>query len=77
MAIGILEVGLLVSAVVPAVAVAVWKRNWRWLGLPGFFVVAALFSPADPASTLLIAVPSCCLYGLALYRPGSAGAATH
>ena len=66
MGIGILEIALLfiVTACV-AVAVVMTKRRWL-LGLPVYFVIATLCSPADPLSTVLIAVPCCLVYVFAL-----------
>ena len=68
MGIGIVELVLFlfVTACV-LVGVVLTKRRWL-LGLPALFVVAMVFSPADPASTLLIAVPCCCIYSLALLK---------
>jgi Sec-independent protein secretion pathway component TatC len=68
MEIGPIELALvLLVAGCVVLAVAVTKRRWL-LGLPAFFVVGMICSPADPASTLLIAVPCCCIYAFALWR---------
>ena len=76
MGIGFVELALffLVTACV-VVAVKLTKRRWLF-GLPAFFVVAMACSPADPASTLLIAVPCCCIYTLALLKTKPANGAT-
>ncbi len=66
--IGLFEIVLLlfVTACV-TVGSATSKRHWLF-GLPAFFAIAVVCSPADPMSTLAIAVPSCCVYAIALLR---------
>lgn len=68
MGIGVNELVLLLLVTASAlVGVKLTKRRWL-LGLPAMFVVAILFSPADPLSTLLIALPCCCIYSFALFQ---------
>ena len=41
----------------------------RWLfGIPAMFAVAALTTPSDPVSQLLVAVPCSLIYAVALIR---------
>lgn len=70
MAVGAVEL-LLLAIVGTSIlfAIIVTKKRWM-LGLLGYFVIAALFTPADPLSLLLIAVPSCCIYTIALLMKG-------
>jgi Sec-independent protein secretion pathway component TatC len=45
----------------------VTANRWPWIaGLVGCFALAAIFTPADPASMLLVAVPLSVVYGLAV-----------
>jgi len=65
MSVGTLEIAFLAVATV-ALGIAAVATKRRWLAaFPLFFVVAALVSPADLMSTLLIAIPNCAL-GLGL-----------
>ena len=66
MGIGIVEiVFLVVVALATVLIVATTKRRWV-LVVPAFFVVAVLVSPADLVSTLVIGVPNCVLFVVAL-----------
>lgn len=73
MEIGVIEV-VLVALVAASALIGVKQTGRRWLlGLPALFVVAMVFSPADPLSMLLIAVPCGCIYSAALLRCSIAG----
>ena len=44
------------------------RKQWAWvLGMIACFVIAAIFTPADPASMLLVVVPLCVLYTVAVF----------
>lgn len=68
MNIGVIEIAVVLIVTIPVViAVALNKKAWL-LGIPAFFVVATVFSPPDPLSTLAIALPCCCIYVFALLK---------
>lgn len=61
-------VGLVCSAIVR-------KTQKRWMGaFPLFLAFAALTTPADPISTLIVGVPNCVLYGIIVGRYAKIGA---
>jgi Sec-independent protein secretion pathway component TatC len=66
MGIGTIEIVLLVVAIIGTVLAVTITQNKYVLGVIGFFVIAAVCSPPDPLSMLLIAVPSACIYILAI-----------
>lgn len=66
MGIGTLEIVLLVVAIVGTLAAVVVTKNRYLLGVIGFGIIAAVCSPPDPLSMLMIAVPSICIYALAV-----------
>ena len=54
------------------------KMRWAWtLGFIACFGVAAVMTPADPFSLLLVVMPLCALYTIAVFarRSGSAAVA--
>lgn len=66
MNIGIVEVAFVLIVMLLTV-LAVWKTKLRWLGaLPLFAVVATVASPADIASTVVIAIPNGIVYVVAV-----------
>jgi hypothetical protein len=66
--IGLFELALLFIITVSCVVGCVISKQYWLLGLPMFFAIGAVCSPADPMSALAIAVPSCCVYTVALLR---------
>ena len=64
MGLGILEIGLLVlTTLVTCLIVKLTKQRWL-LAFPGFFLIAAVVSPADIFSMLIIGLPNCLLFAL-------------
>ena len=57
---------LLLLAVAALAGWSCTKRAWM-LAFPALYVIPMLFTPPDPASSLWIAGPSCCVYGLAMW----------
>ncbi len=44
------------------------RKQWGWvLGMIACFVIAAIFTPADPRGMLLVVVPLCVLYTVAVF----------
>jgi Sec-independent protein secretion pathway component TatC len=70
MHIGIQEIVLIImSAVVAALLARRCHRPWL-LGMPVQVAVISFCTPADPVSTLLIAVPCCLLYAFGVMKSG-------
>ena len=70
MHVGIQEVVLIVmSAVVAALMARRSHRPWL-LGIPVQVAVISICTPADPVSTLLISLPCCVMYALAVLNSG-------
>ena len=66
MSLGVSELVLL-AVVAVGTGWAIRRTGQLWLGvLPVVVLIASLFSPADPVSTLLIAVPNALLVGVAV-----------
>lgn len=65
------EVALVILSA--AIAVFLARRCQRpWLhAIPVQVAIIAVFTPADPLSTLLIATPCCVLYALGVLKSGS------
>lgn len=61
---------IILVALVGLVCWGIVKRTQqRWIGaIPLFLVFAALTTPADPVSTLIVGVPNCVLYGTIVGR---------
>ncbi|MDA1163728.1 MAG: hypothetical protein O3B13_11555 [Planctomycetota bacterium] len=70
MQVGVLEVGLIVISAVSATFLA--RRSHRpWLlGIPVQVAVISICTPADPVSTLMIALPCCVMYALGVLKSG-------
>ncbi|MCA9074201.1 MAG: hypothetical protein KDA93_04145 [Planctomycetaceae bacterium] len=68
---------IVLVAIVGLACWAIVKRTQRrWIGaIPLFVLLAALTTPADPVSTLIVSVPNCLLYGIIVGRYASDGAA--
>ena len=64
MNVGALELVLLAVVAVPICLVAVLTRKWWILGVIGCFAVAALATPPDVVTALLVGVPLSCAYAL-------------
>lgn len=70
MHVGIQEVVLIImSAVAAAFMVRRSHRPWL-LGIPVQVAVISLCTPADPVSTLMIALPCCVMYALGVLKSG-------
>ncbi|MBM83876.1 MAG: hypothetical protein CMJ78_25250 [Planctomycetaceae bacterium] len=68
MGIGALEIALiLIAAMFCELTVRKTKQHWLRL-IPVFVMIAAVASPADLLSTLMIAVPNVILYCFAMRR---------
>jgi Sec-independent protein secretion pathway component TatC len=67
--IGAIELGMLgVAAVAVFLLTSFTSQRWLWaLGLVGCVALAVVTTPADPVSTLLVAVPCCGLYALSAF----------
>ena len=67
--VGPVELLIVAVATVYILLVTLLSRNrWAWmLGLIACFIAAALFSPADPLSMLLVVVPLCVMYTIAVF----------
>lgn len=66
--IGFLELALLGLTVVAATLVAYrTSRRWWVAGFVACVAVAILNTPADPLSTLIVAVQCCTLYGFSAF----------
>jgi hypothetical protein len=62
------ELLVLAIAAIPVAVVTIFSRN-RWAWILGFVVcllIPALVTPADPLSMIVVAVPLCCIYPLAV-----------
>lgn len=68
MGLGTLELVLLAVVIAGTLAAVAVTKNRYLLGVIGFFVIAAVCTPADPLSMLLIAIPSAGIYGFALWK---------
>ncbi len=70
MHVGIQEVVLIImSAVVAAFMARRCHRPWL-LGIPVQVAVISICTPADPVSTLMIALPCCVMYALGVLKSG-------
>jgi Sec-independent protein secretion pathway component TatC len=70
MQVGVLEVVLIViSAALATFLTQRCHRPWL-LGIPVQVAVISVCTPADPVSTLLIAVPCCGVYALGVLKSG-------
>lgn len=66
MGLGVNEILLVIAASIVSIVVA-RRRDRRWIALvPLVFLNVALLTPADPMSTLLIALPNVLLMALAV-----------
>jgi Sec-independent protein secretion pathway component TatC len=66
MGIGTIEVAFLVLVTLTATAIVMATKR-RWIAVvPAFFLIAICVSPSDIVSTLLIGVPNCVLFLVAL-----------
>ncbi|NQV28086.1 MAG: hypothetical protein HQ518_27355 [Rhodopirellula sp.] len=70
MHIGIQEVFLIIFSTIVAVFMARRRHRPWFLGIPVQVAVISACTPADPVSTLLIAVPCCVLYTLGVLKSG-------
>lgn len=70
MHVGVQEIVLIIFSAVVAVFMA--RRSHRpWLlGVPVQVAVISICTPADPMSTLMIALPCCVLYALGVLKSG-------
>lgn len=70
MGLGPNEILLVIAAGFASIAAVRWSGR-RWIGLvPLVFLSVALLTPADPMSTLLIALPNVLLMALAVRLAG-------
>lgn len=71
MHVGIQEVVFIIlSAIVSAVMACRCQRPWL-LGIPVQAAVISICTPADPLSTLMIALPCCVVYALGVLKSGA------
>lgn len=70
MHVGVQEIVLIIMSAMVAVFMA--RRSQRpWLlGIPIQVAVISVCTPADPASTLMIALPCCVIYTLGILKSG-------
>lgn len=68
MGIGTIEIVLLVVAIIGTLLAVTVTKNLSVLGVIGLFVIAAVCSPPDALSMLLIAIPSACIYLIAVSK---------
>ena len=71
MSLGILEVAIVVAAFLTIGCVSCFRRQWlvehRWvISVPFLALTAALTTPADPVSTLIVGVPHIILFAVLL-----------
>jgi Sec-independent protein secretion pathway component TatC len=67
---GIQEIVLIIfSAIVAAFMARRSHRPWLW-GIPVQVAVISICTPADPVSTLMIALPCCVMYALGVLKSG-------
>lgn len=71
MSLGVLEIVIVAASFVSLGCVAFFFRQWlaehRWLvAVPFLILTAAMTTPADPASTLVVAVPHMVLFAVLL-----------
>ena len=70
MHVGIQEIVLIIfSAIVAAFTARRCRRPWL-LGIPVQVAVISICTPADPVSTLMIALPCCGMYALGVLKSG-------
>lgn len=71
MHVGIQEIVLIIISA--AVAAFMARRSHRpWLlGIPVQVAVISICTPADPVSTLMIALPCCVMYALGVLKSGA------
>jgi len=70
MHVGIQEIVLIIfSAIVAARMARRSHRPWLW-GIPVQVAVISICTPADPVSTLMIALPCCGMYALGVLKSG-------
>lgn len=69
MRVGVVELAVVLIVFVVAGLFFARRRDWRVLAYPLYFTLAAIATPADPLSMLLVAVPSSCIYLLATRSP--------
>ncbi len=70
MHLGIQEVVLIVMSAVVAMFMARRCRRPWLMGIPVQVAVISICTPADPVSTLMIALPCCLLYALGVLKSG-------
>jgi Sec-independent protein secretion pathway component TatC len=71
MSVGVVELAVVLIVLVVAGLLFALRRDWRVLAYPLFFALAAIATPAEPLSMLLVAVPSSCIYLLATRSRGA------
>lgn len=68
MSIGIQEVLLVLVATIITWLLARRLRQPWLMGIPAMIAVVSCTTPADPFSTLMISIPCCSIYTVALFR---------
>lgn len=70
MHIGAIEIVLIIVSAIMAAYMA-RRSHCPWLlGIPVQVAVISICTPADPASTLMIALPCCIIYALGVLKSG-------
>ena len=70
MHVGVQEIVLIIfSAIVAAIIARRSHRPWL-LGIPVQVAVISICTPADPVSTLMIALPCCVMYAFGVLKSG-------